>query len=226
MANIEPFEKFSDDYDKWFVKHQKLYEAELKAVKVLMKRFENGIEIGVGTGRFAKPLGIKKGLEPSKKMAKIAKKRGIEVIDDAKAEDMPFEDEEFDFVLMVTTICFVDDVSKTIKEIWRILKKEGVLIIGFVDKNTPLGKKYLANKDKSRFYKSAKFFSSEEVTKLLNKSGFKECKAVQTLFGKSLDDMKTDIEDGFGKGAFVTIRCIKDDLKWRGGRDSNSRPPA
>jgi len=36
-----------------------------------------GIEIGVGTGRFASQLGIKLGLEPSKSMASLARQRGM-----------------------------------------------------------------------------------------------------------------------------------------------------
>ena len=59
MPKIEPFEKYSQDYEEWFEKHQKLYEAEIKAVKKLIPPFANGIEIGVGSGRFAVPLGIK-----------------------------------------------------------------------------------------------------------------------------------------------------------------------
>jgi hypothetical protein len=40
-----------------------------------------GIEIGVGTGRFAAPLGIKVGVEPARAMGEIARReRGIEVV--------------------------------------------------------------------------------------------------------------------------------------------------
>ena len=41
-------------------------------------------------------------------MKKIAQKGGIEVIDGV-AESLPFADSQFDFALMVTTICFVID---------------------------------------------------------------------------------------------------------------------
>lgn len=41
-----------------------------------------------------------------------AEKQGIRVYCH-EAEDLPFSDSEFDFVLMVTTICFVDDISKS-----------------------------------------------------------------------------------------------------------------
>ncbi len=42
---------------------------------------------------------------------RIARKRGIKVVE-GMTEDLPFEDESFNFVLMVTTICFLDIVEK------------------------------------------------------------------------------------------------------------------
>jgi len=38
------------------------------------------IEIGVGTGKFAEPLGITYGVEPSENMYKIAQKLNINII--------------------------------------------------------------------------------------------------------------------------------------------------
>ncbi len=64
--------------------------------------------MGVGTGRFALPPGITVGVEPALAMTSIARKRGIEVYE-ARAEELPFDNESFDFVVMVTTICFLRD---------------------------------------------------------------------------------------------------------------------
>ena len=41
------------------------------------------MEIGVGTGRFAEPLGIKIGVEPSKRIREIAQKHHLIIIEDA-----------------------------------------------------------------------------------------------------------------------------------------------
>ena len=103
MANFKPFENYSLKYDEWFDKNRFIYESELQAVKELLPISKNGIEVGVGSGRFAAPLGIKLGLDPSRKMGKIAEKRGIKVIEGV-AESLPFPDSHFDFILMVTTI--------------------------------------------------------------------------------------------------------------------------
>ena len=123
MEKFEPFENYSQKYDEWFDKNISIYELELQAVKELLPESENSIEIGVGSGRFAAPLGIKLGIDPSKKMGKLAEKRGIKFIEGV-AESLPFPDSHFDFILMVTTICFLDNISKAFKEAYRVLKPE------------------------------------------------------------------------------------------------------
>ena len=90
-------------------------------------------------------------------MAEISRLKGIDVIDGV-AENLPCRDNSFDFALMVTTICFVDDALKSLQEIYRILKPGGFCIIGFVDKDSSIGKLYEKNRQMSRFYKEVTFF--------------------------------------------------------------------
>ncbi|MDI3475697.1 MAG: hypothetical protein PWQ79_916 [Thermococcaceae archaeon] len=209
MTKIEPFEKHHDRYESWFERNRYAYLSELEAVKRLLPKEGKGAEIGVGTGRFAAPMGIKLGVEPSKAMAEIARKRGIEVIE-GTAESLPFEDNSMDYLLMVTTICFVDDPEKALKEAYRVLKPGGALIIGFVDRNSPIGKFYEEHKDESVFYKEARFFSTEELLELLKKVGFREFEIVQTLFHR-LDEIKSvePVKPGHGEGSFVVIKAVK-----------------
>ena len=148
MPKVEPFEKHRDRYENWFERHRYAYLSELEAVRKLLPKEGKGAEIGVGTGRFAAPLGIKLGVEPSKAMAEIARKRGVEVIEGV-AESLPFPDESLDYLLMVTTICFVDDPEKALREAYRVLKPGGALIIGFVDRDSPIGRYYEEHRDES-----------------------------------------------------------------------------
>ncbi|MDD2450285.1 MAG: class I SAM-dependent methyltransferase [Sulfurovum sp.] len=208
MPKTEAFEAYSEEYEAWFETHQELYEAEIRTIQKLLLPFEHAAEIGIGSGRFALPLGIRIGIEPSPKMAKMAQAKGLEVIE-GFAEKLPLMDERYDFVLMVTTICFVDDALQSLKEIYRILKPGGFVIIGFVDKDSELGKLYEKNRRESRFYKEATFYGAKEVIGLLEESGFGEISSCQTLFGKTLEDVKTDIKEGHDEGAFVAIRGLK-----------------
>lgn len=103
------FEKYAEEYDEWFDIHPWVYQSEVRAVKMLLPHSGKGVEIGVGTERFSVSFGITVGVEPSRATAEIAGNRGITVYD-SKAEHMPFDDNTFDFILMVTTICFLEDL--------------------------------------------------------------------------------------------------------------------
>ncbi|MEA1913325.1 MAG: class I SAM-dependent methyltransferase [candidate division WOR-3 bacterium] len=170
-----------------------------------------GIEIGVGSGRFAKPLGIKIGVDPSLSMARTAKKRGI-IVSLGVAEKLPIASCSFDFVLITTTICFVFDIEKTFIESWRILNHRGSIILGFIDRKSFLGKLYMDKKEESPFYSIAKFYSTSEVLKKLKKNGFRKPDIKQTLFHQPSELKGVDeIHDGYGEGAFVTIKMRKED---------------
>ena len=206
MPKTEPFEKHSEAYDRWFDRNHSLYEAELRTIRQLVPSTDaEGMEVGVGSGKFAAPLGIKIGVEPSQKMAARAGKLGIRVYPGV-AEELPFPEGIFDFVLMVTTICFVDDIIKSFTEVFRVLKPGGYIITGFVDRESELGKHYMENRENSKFYKEATFFSTEEVLKHLEETGFRSESIKQTLVPEAPHGT---ILDGFGKGAFVAIRAIK-----------------
>lgn len=206
---MNAFDRNVDQYEQWFVDHALAYVSELHAVGDLLPKNGTGIEIGIGTGRFASPLGIKKGIEPSKAMAALAKRKGIEVISGV-AENLPFKDREFDFALMVTTVCFLDDVNLAFKEAYRVLKQNGAFVIGFVERDSPLGREYLKRKDKSVFYKDAVFYSVDEIVSHLKQAGFDEFSFRQTLF-KPINEMEAvdPVKKGYREGSFVAVRGVK-----------------
>jgi len=209
MPITKPFEQYSTEYENWFEENRFAYQSELAALKELIPDHKQGIGIGIGSGRFAAPLGIEIGIDPSSKMREIAKNYGLEVYN-AVAEALPFSNGSFDFALMITTICFLDDVEAALKEAHRIIKPSGSLIIGFIDKDSPLGKLYQQRKKESVFYDMATFYSMNELISQLKKVGFKDFNFVQTIF-HNLTEMN-DVEPvkaGYGEGSFVVIRAIK-----------------
>lgn len=211
MAKKKPFDENSDLYENWFKKNPEVYQSELCAIKDLLPENQSGFEIGIGSGLFAQPLGIKEGIDPSAKMASLARKRGLKVFDEI-AEKLPYEDLSKDFALMVTSICFIDDLSKALQEAYRVLKFQGSLIIGFVDKESPVGKIYQQFKDESVFYKEAVFYSTKEVLTHLEKENFKIEKINQTVFGQIEEiDKVQDFKEGYGEGSFVVIKALKEE---------------
>jgi len=209
MPKVEPFEEYASQYEDWFERNKFVYESELRAIREQLPERGKGIEIGVGSGRFAAPLGIKLGIEPSHKMRELAQKRGIKVIEGV-AEKLPFRDSQFEFALIVTTICFVDDIHTSFQEAYRVIKPGGCLIIGFVDRESSLGRLYQQHKKKSLFYGIATFYTVDEVVSNLKKVGFKNFSFTQTIF-HSLSKIKAiePIKEGYSEGSFVTIKALK-----------------
>ena len=209
MAKIDAFEKYAGAYEEWFEANEWAYKSELEAIRRLMPITGKGMEVGIGTGRFAIPLGIRVGVEPSGKMAGIARSKGLEVVDGI-CENLPFDDETFDRVLLVTTICFVDDPARCVAEVRRVLSPGGCIVIGFIDKNSQLRKLYEAKKDKSKFYGDATFYSVDEILGFLREAGFGAFKTCQTIFRPLPEiDSLEPVEDGHGEGAFVAVMARK-----------------
>ncbi|MCK4917328.1 MAG: class I SAM-dependent methyltransferase [Candidatus Omnitrophica bacterium] len=197
------FDCYSKEYDVWYDRNKFTYFSELEALKKVLPRFGKGLEIGVGTGRFAHPLGITLGIDPSVEMLKIAFQRGVNVRW-GFGEDLPFWDETFDYTVIIISLCFVKNPLKVLQECYRILKKNSKLIIGIVDRESFLGRFY--QQKKSIFYKNANFFRVKELTELLSDLDFKRISYYQTLF--DLPEKVNSVQKprkGFGDGGFVVI---------------------
>jgi len=213
MNSIEIFEKHAQEYDKWFDKNRFVYESEILALRNLVPKEGKGLEVGAGTGRFAVPLGVKVGVEPAKAMANIARKRGIEVYE-AAAEELPFNRASFDFVLLVTTICFLQNPVQALQEAKRVLKSGGCIIIGMIDKESLLGKTYEQKKRNSKFYRYANFYSVDQVLEWLKLLNFGNVMTCQTVFnGTEKITSIEPVKDGHGEGGFAVISAKKESDK-------------
>jgi len=209
MNRTNPFDDKTTEYEEWFDNNPWVYRAELQAVKSLLPPEGCGIEIGVGTGRFASRLGITIGVEPSNRMRTIARNRGVQVLAGV-AENLPIINGAFDYVLLVTTICFLNDPYQSFQEIHRILKANGSLIVAFVDRTSSLGQLYESKKGNSVFYRDARFYSTADVMELMELAGFSNFTSRQTLFQRVTETTADEpILDGYGKGSFVVLRGEK-----------------
>jgi ubiquinone/menaquinone biosynthesis C-methylase UbiE len=210
-TGIQVFEAAAREYDAWFEDHRFCYEAEIRALQTFAGPARRGLEIGVGTGRFAGPLGIKIGLEPARAMAVIARKRGIQVLRGV-AEALPFPRDSFDLVAMITTLCFFQDPFLALREATRVLTSPGQLLIGMIDKDSPLGRLYEAHREKSKFYRAARFYGVGPVLAWLRELGYREMRLCQTIF-RGLTEITSPepIQEGYGQGGFVVISARKVD---------------
>lgn len=206
MAGKTPFEEHSAHYEAWFERHEAAYVSELLALRYFVPLKGDGLEIGVGSGRFAAPLGIGSGLDPSSAMLARAHERGVNVYQGV-AERLPFADQCFDHALVMMTLCFVDSPPAMLAEARRVLKPGGVLVIGFIDRESALGRQYEIHRRQSTFYRDARFHSTDEVEHLLREAGFSIEAWGQTL-SQPLEQGKIEaLRPDRGDGAFVVVRA-------------------
>jgi SAM-dependent methyltransferase len=212
IMNVQDlFDQHVEEYDAWFDQYPHVFQSELEAIRKMLPEADNqsGIEVGLGTGRFSQALHLKSGVEPSENMRAKAATRGIEALN-AVAEHLPFPDLTLDFVLMISCICFFKRPDIAFGEAFRVLKNDGVLVVGFIDKESAIGRKYDRTKNESKFYRGANFYSVDKIVNELSEAGFQYFSFCQTLFG-SLDDIHEfqPAEEGYGEGSFVVIKAFK-----------------
>lgn len=208
MPNAAPFEEHTDRYEAWFDEYEAIYESELNALDRLLDD-GRALEVGVGSGRFAAPLGVDIGVDPAGEMLQRARRRGIDVVRGV-AEQLPFAEGTFETVLLVTTICFVDDIPATLAEAGRVLAPGGDLVLGYVDRDSPVGEIYEEHKEENPFYRDATFVSTDQLRDALLDAGFTEFEIAQTVF-RWIDeiDEPEPVEPGYGDGSFVAIKASR-----------------
>jgi SAM-dependent methyltransferase len=210
---VSPFDDLADEYDAWFDEEGKLvFDIEVRAFQEILPVLPRPwIEIGVGSGRFARALGIDTGIEPSISLVKMARQRGINTFW-GRGEQKIFEEASIGTVFLVTTLCFLNSPLEVLKEVYRILKPEGKLVLGVVLKDNPWGQQYQRKKmDGHRFYKYASFYACNEVSRLTIQAGFMGERIISTLFQKpgEVKHLEEPLDGLYLEAGFVIIVAEK-----------------
>jgi ubiquinone/menaquinone biosynthesis C-methylase UbiE len=168
---FDVFDAHAEEYDRWYEDHKAIYRQELQLLRQNPGVTKADLEVGVGTGRFAVPLGIRLGIDPSLPMLRIARARGVETIRGV-AEALPLMDNSLRSILVMTSLCYFDNPSLALHEIARVLAPGGRVVIGFLGRGGEIARQYLQTRDKGRFLAYATFYTPMEVTTMLERAGF------------------------------------------------------
>lgn len=184
---IEAFNNNAADYEKWYEEPLGRYvlEAELKALAELLPSRGLGIDVGAGTGIFAKHLTKPERyiicLDPAIEMIKQAKEKELDVIVGI-IELAPLRKGVFDFTYMVATLEFVRNPLNALMSIREILKKKRPFVLMIINRESAWGESYInAGKKGHPIFTHAKFFTLKEVINYLEKISFKVEKILGTL---------------------------------------------
>lgn len=135
-SQLSNFEIWDGYYKRRFNEFKNFYSLFPK------KTFSNTLEIGCGIGYQAGFLSCisenvtasdvdygdmiqhSRGLDIAKKFIAKTGIKNIEVVN-ANAENLPFEDEQFDFIYSSYSFQYIENKGKALQEIRRVLKKDG-----------------------------------------------------------------------------------------------------
>jgi SAM-dependent methyltransferase len=195
-------------YDSWFDQDKNKYFLDLE-IKLLLdllsvKKGQRILDIGCGTGVSLEPLLDKglnlTGIDPSLYMLDIASKKFKDRVDlhRGSAEDLPFDDNEFDSAFFFTSLEFTDRPGKAIEEACRVAKD--TIVICVLNKYAPIN---LFRRVKSFFiptiYSHAHFFGIWELKHILH-----------AILGKVPVRWRTTLQFPFARGQILSyIEGIK-----------------
>lgn len=155
--------------------HQFIDNIQADVVLKYSKRRDKILDAGCGTGLIqniiVKNHPYTTGIDFSEKMLFFAKQRGLNVMQ-GDITHLPFEDNTFDIVYSFKVLSHIQDIGKALRELHRILKVGGFMIVGYYNKNSlrfyrkkitqTLSKPFLTFSDSqvyTRHYNEAEFIS-------------------------------------------------------------------
>ncbi|MFZ7125148.1 MAG: class I SAM-dependent methyltransferase [Desulfobacterales bacterium] len=163
-------------YEQWLNSPQRRFSAELETrlmVNMLAPmRGESLLDIGCGTGASLFPfleMGLQvTGIDPSPYMLDIAIANVMNRVDFYRgfAEDLPFDDNSFNYACLVTTLEFVDDPLKAVEEACRVAKDR--IFIGVLNRYAIKGlERRLKGIFVTSIFNRARFFSVWELKQMV-----------------------------------------------------------
>ena len=203
------FDNIASEYDKYYDSDfgKEVDKIEQNILEKLLNKLEtkNIVEIGCGTGHWTQFLSNQgfniEASDISEKMLYEAKKKNINNVAFSikNAEQLNYANNSIENIIAITSLEFVENQQKAVKEIYRALKPNGFFICAGLNLNSDLGK----NKSENEIYKNANFFTNNSLIKMLSKFGSPKISAGVIVENNEFLDNKYTEEQKLNKGAFI-----------------------
>lgn len=229
------FDEYAEEYDSWFLSNPEVLDSEVRLVAHTLKDCKNILSVGCGSGLFEKILEkeygivITNGIEPSPGMAKIARKRGLDVRE-VTAEEAVYDKGVFDAVLFNGSPSYISDLKSVVRKVYEALPQGGRIILIDVPKESSYGLLYnlakaVGNWDDPllkgtfppspypiEFVNAANWRTTREKIDTLQEAGFKNLKFMQTLTRHPLysESKSEEPVEGYDKGDYVAVTGFKE----------------
>jgi len=151
-----------------------------------VKKGDRVLDVGCGHGRTVERAaemvgdGLVVGIDASEEMLRMATRRCQHLIDAgrvrvalADSASIPYPDESFDKLVTVHTLYFWDDPRRHLRELHRVLRIGGRMVVGFHGKETAVAASFPAS--------VYSFYGVEDVLALLREVGFDDVGVEQSV---------------------------------------------
>ena len=228
------FDQYAEEYDAWFLKNRNVLYSELKLVAYFLKNAGEALSIGCGSGLFEMLLQketniiIKNGIEPSKGMAEIARKRGMNV-QMKTAEEADFGNNQYDTILFNGTTSYLSDLQTAFKKTYAALHNNGRVVVIDVPKESSYAMLYNLAKVLGtwehpllegvhppdpypiEFVRIANWRTTVEKVTVLKNAGFTDFNYAQTLTRHPVysDNAVEEPREDYDCGDYVAICAYK-----------------
>jgi len=161
-------------YEDWYAGEGRRADTLEKQLLAKMRgefpQAKDVLEVGCGTGHFTRWLAGQQlravGLDISEVMLAEARRRdGVEYVH-GDAQALPFADQTWDLVALITTLEFVPDPERAILEAMRVARKG--LLLGVLNRWSLLTLGY--RRSGKPLWKSAHFFTPAELKRLVHRT--------------------------------------------------------
>jgi ubiquinone/menaquinone biosynthesis C-methylase UbiE len=222
--NGELFDDWSQKYDRWFTTPigslVKKYEEELILDLLRPLPGEIILDAGCGTGVFtldilsfgAHVIGLDISLPMLMRAAQKAKGYSLQIVL-ADMSNLPFQKNSFDRVVSVTALEFIKDAEGAVKELFRVTKKGGIIVVATLNSLSSWASQRRAEAKKGHsLFEKAIFRSPDELRSLASVEGI-----IRTAIHFQKEDEPDSVPEierdgqrkGLNTGAFLAARWEK-----------------
>ena len=225
----QKFDGYAEQYDSWFMENANLFESELRLFKKALGDIAGKklLSVGCGSGLFESYIDCTQveGIEPSRDMGEIAKKRGVNVICFGLIEDVDLPEKTYDVIYFNGSSSYMEDLVPVYQKSLAALKEGGKLILLDVPKESAFGFMYLLGKSLGTYdhaylkgtmpalpyplalASSGVWHSTEEKIEVLKKLGITKFSFYQTLLKNPMytNEEPEEVSEGYKSGGYVAI---------------------
>jgi ubiquinone/menaquinone biosynthesis C-methylase UbiE len=218
------FDDWPEKYDRWFATPTgtliKKYESELISDLLRPGQGETILDAGCGTGVFtldilssgAHVIGLDISLPMLIRATHKAKEHPFHVVS-GDMVTLPFQDNFFDKALSVTAIEFFEDATDAVKELFRVTKHGGLIVVASLNSLSPWASRRKAEAKKGHsLFERASFRSPDQLRSLAPVEGIVKT-AIHFQNGEDPGRIpEVELEGkkkGSSTGAFLAVRWEK-----------------